>query len=49
MVPEYQKIDAFVEGIKGMVGFLSSLVSRTTGLMLMIIVLGMLISKLLLG
>lgn len=49
MVPEYQTLDAFVEGVKGMTGFLSSLLSRTTGLMLVIIVLSVLVSRLLLG
>lgn len=49
MVPEYQVIETFVEGLKGTAGFFSSLFSRTTGLMLMVIVLGVLISKLLIG
>lgn len=49
MLNEYQSVDALIDGVKGTTGFLSNLLTRKAGLVLMFIVLGVLISKMLLG
>jgi hypothetical protein len=49
MLNEYQSVDALIDGVKGTTGFLSSLISRKSGLVFMFIVLGVLVSKLLFG
>jgi len=47
MLNEYQSVDALIDGIKGTTGFLSSLVSRKSGLVFVFIVLGVIFSKIL--
>jgi hypothetical protein len=49
MQNEYPSVDVLVDGIKGTTGFLSGLISRKSGLVFMFIVLGVIISKMLLG
>jgi hypothetical protein len=49
MLNEYQSVDALIDGVKGTTGFLSSLISRKSGLVFMFTVLGILVSKLLFG
>jgi hypothetical protein len=46
---EFQSIEALIDELKGMTGFLSSLISRKSGVVFMFIVLGVIISKLLIG
>ena len=47
MLNEYQSVDALINGVKGSTSFISSLISRKSGLVLLLIVLGVVISKLL--
>lgn len=49
MLTEYQSVEALIDGIKGTTGFLASLFSRKSGLLLICIVLGVVLSKLLFG
>ena len=49
MLNEYQSVDSLIDGVKGTTGFLSSLISRKSGLTFMFIVLGVIVSKLLFG
>jgi hypothetical protein len=44
---EFQSVEALVDGVKGTTGFLSSLISRKSGLVLVFIVLGVILSKIL--
>ena len=44
---EYQSVDTLIDGVKGTSNFLSSLLSRKSGLVFLFIVFGMIISKLL--
>ncbi len=46
---EFQSVNALVNEIKGTTGFLSSLFSRKSGLIVTFIVLGVIVTKLLLG
>jgi len=46
---EYYSVEALIDGVKGTTGFLSSLVSRKFGLVFLVIVLGVVLSKVLLG
>ena len=46
---EFQSVNALVDDIKGTTGFLSSLFSRKSGLIVTCIVLGVIVSKLLFG
>jgi len=45
MLNNYQSIDALINGIKGTTGFFSSLVSRKSGLVILFVVLGVIISR----
>ena len=47
MMYDYQSVDALIEEVKGTTGFLSSLISRKSSLMLLFIVFGIVVSKLL--
>jgi hypothetical protein len=47
MLNGYQSVNTLVDGIKGTTDFLSSLFSRKSGLVLLFIVFGVIISKLL--
>ena len=47
MLDDYQSVDALVDGIKGITGVLSSLISRKSGLVLLFIIFGVIVSKLL--
>ena len=49
MSTEFQSVENLIDGIKGTTGFLSSLVSRKSGLVFAFIVLGVIISKLFFG
>lgn len=49
MLNEYQSVDALIDGVKGTTSFLSRLISRKSGLVFMVIVLSVLVSKLLFG
>jgi hypothetical protein len=49
MLNEYQSVDSLIDGVKGTTGFLSSLISRKSGLAFMFIVLGVIVLKLLFG
>jgi hypothetical protein len=49
MLNEYQSVDALIDGVKGTTSFLSSLISRKSGLVVMFILLGVIVSKLLFG
>jgi hypothetical protein len=49
MLNEYQSVENLVDGVKGTTSFLSSLISRKSGLAFMFVVLGVLVSKLLFG
>jgi hypothetical protein len=42
---EFQSVEALVDGVKGTSGFLSSLISRKSGLLFLFIVLGVILSK----
>lgn len=44
---EYQAVDGLIDGVKGTTGFLSSLLSRKSGLVFLFIVFSVIISKLL--
>ena len=46
MLNDYQNIDALVGAVKGTTGLLSRLLSRKSGLALLIIVCGVIVSKL---
>jgi len=45
MLNEYPSVDALVSGVVGTTGFLSSLVSRKTGMIVMLIALGVVVAK----
>ena len=47
MLNEYQSVDGLIAGVKGTAGFLSSLFSRKSGLVIVLLVLGVVVSKLL--
>jgi hypothetical protein len=47
MLNEYPSVEALVDGVKGTTGFLSSLISRKSGLVFLFVVLGVIASKLL--
>jgi hypothetical protein len=49
MMNDYQSIDALVSGVKGTTGFLSTLFSRKSGLVFLVIVLAAIVSKLILS
>ena len=49
MLNDYQNIDALVAAVQGTNGLLSRLLSRKSGLVLLIIVCGVIVSKLILG
>ena len=49
MSNEYPSVATLVEGVKGTTGFLSSLISRKSGLVFLFIVLGVIVSKLLIS
>jgi hypothetical protein len=49
MLNDYQSVDSLIDGVKGTTGFLSSLISRKSGLVFMFILLGVFVSKLLFG
>ena len=44
---EFQSVEALVDGVKGTTGFLSSLISKKSGLVILFIILGVIVSKLL--
>jgi hypothetical protein len=44
---EYQTVDGLIEDIKGTTGFLSNLFSSKFGLVFMVIIFGVIVSKLL--
>jgi hypothetical protein len=44
---EFQSVEALIDGVKGTTGFFSSLISRKSGLVLIFVVLGVILSKLL--
>ena len=44
---EFQSVDDLTAGIKGTTGFLSGLISEKSGLILLVIVFGVILSKLL--
>lgn len=46
---EYTSVEVLIDGVKGTTGFLSSFISRKLGLVIMFILLGVIVSKLLLG
>jgi hypothetical protein len=47
MLHDYQSVDALITEVKGTAGFLSSLFSRKSSLVLLFIVFGVIVSKLL--
>ena len=47
MSSEFQSVEALVDGVKGTTGFLSSLISKKSGLVILFIILGVIVSKLL--
>ncbi len=47
MLHDYQSVDALIDEVKGTTGFLSSLISRKSSLVLLFIVFGVIVSKLL--
>lgn len=49
MLHDYESVDALIDEIKGTTGFLSSLISRKSGLVFLFIVFGVIVSKLLLS
>lgn len=49
MLNEYRSVDALVNGITGTTSFISSLVSAKTGMAITLIVLGVFVTKVLLG
>ena len=49
MLNAYQPIEDLVENVKGTTNFLSSLISRKSGLAFLFVVLGVLVSKLLIN
>jgi hypothetical protein len=46
---EFQSVEALVDGVKGTTGFLSSLFSKKSGLVFVFIVLGVIVSKIVIG
>jgi hypothetical protein len=46
---EYQSIETLIDGVTGTTGFLSSLISRKSGLVFLLIVFGAIASKILFG
>jgi len=44
---EYQSVNTLIDGIKGTSAFLSSLISRKSGLVFLVIVFGVILSKIL--
>jgi hypothetical protein len=49
MLNEFPNVEALVDGVKGTTGFLSTLISRKSGLIFMLIVLGAIVTKLITG
>jgi hypothetical protein len=49
MLNDYQSVDALIEEVKGTTSFLSSLIPRKSSLVLLLLVLGVIVSKLLLS
>jgi hypothetical protein len=48
MLNEYQPVEALIDKIKGTTGVLSSLLSRISGLVILFVVLGVIISQIVL-
>ena len=44
---EFQSVEALIDGVKGTTGFLSAILSRKSGLFFLVIVLGLVVSKIL--
>lgn len=44
---EYQSIESLIEGIKGTTGFFSGSITRKSGLVVFLIILGVIVSKIL--
>lgn len=42
---EYKSVDSMIEEVKGTTGFLSGLISRKSGLLFLIVILGVIASK----
>ncbi len=49
MLNNYQSIDALVDGVIGTTGLLSRLISRKSGLVLLVMVCGVIVSKFILN
>lgn len=48
MLDEYQPVEALIDEIKGTTGVLSSLLSRISGLVILFVVLGVIVSQIVL-
>lgn len=49
MLNDYPNVDVLINKVTGTTSFISSLVSRKTGLLIMLIVLGVMVTKAILG
>ncbi len=49
MLNDYQSIEALVSGVQGTTDFLSRLISQKSGLVLLLIIFGVIVSKLILN